>query len=64
MVTPPVKLVTLRTMRLDVPSIPRTIVAAKAAPGKVGNWTRPVEGVEGREETDGRDVDTVRAQGR
>jgi len=42
--TPPVKPVTFLTMRLAVPSIPRTIVAAKAAPGSVGNWTRPIPG--------------------
>ena len=41
-VTPPVKSVTLRTMRLDVPSTPRTIDAAKVAPGSVGRLTRPL----------------------
>ena len=36
MVTPAVKSVTLPTMLLAVPSTPRTIVAAKEDPGKVG----------------------------
>jgi hypothetical protein len=44
-VTLPVKLVRLPTMRLDVPSIPRTMDAANAAPGSVGRLTCP----EGRE---------------
>ena len=39
--TPPVKSVMLRTMRPAVPSIPRTIVEAKSAPGRVGMWTGP-----------------------
>ena len=65
-VTPLVKPVTFLTMRLAVPWTPFTIVAAKAAPGSVGNWTRPVEGAEGREEGDGLAVAAgrVRAQGR
>ena len=43
-VTPLVNPVTLRTMPPAVDSTPRTIVAAKAAPGSVGNCTlRPPE---------------------
>ena len=65
-VTPLVKPVTFPTMRLAVPWIPRTIVAAKAAPGSVGRLTGP----EGREPPAALEgaragrLDTVRAQGR
>jgi len=64
-VTPPVKSVTFLTMRPAVVWTPFTIVAAKAAPGSVGNWTRPVEGVavEGREGNVFA-MGRVRAQGR
>jgi hypothetical protein len=48
LVTPAVKSVALRTMLLAVPSTPRTTVAAKAAPGKVGKV-----GVEELEPADG-----------
>jgi hypothetical protein len=49
-VTPLVKPVTFLTMRLDVPWIPLTIEAAKAAPGNVGRLTRP-DGLEPLEGT-------------
>ena len=45
-VTPPVKPATLRTMPPAVFWTPRTIEAAKAAPGKVGRLTGP----DGRED--------------
>jgi hypothetical protein len=65
-VTPPVKPVTFLTMRPAVVWTPLTTVAAKVAPGSVGNWTRPVEGAEGREGAEGLAVveGRVRAQGR
>ena len=61
-VTPLVKPVTLRTMLLDVPSIPRTSVAAKAAPGRVGR--RGAEPVEGARPDRAPALDVARAQGR
>ena len=66
MVTPPVKSVTLRTMRLDVDSTPCTMVAAKAAPGKVGRLTRPEvwEPPGALEAARTGRLGTVRAQGR
>lgn len=42
------KLVTLLTMPLAVPSTPRTTLAAKAAPGKVGRDGVEEDGPDGR----------------
>ena len=68
LVTPAVKSAALRTMLLAVPSTPRTTVAAKAAPGRVGRL-----GLADLEPADGAPVDlaepepalaVARAQGR